>query len=79
MYYTKSLVQIYSPCKLYCKTMLKQLPKYTTHKILHQVVANIFSVQIASNIFSVQIVLQKDAKAAAGLNRPPPQSMEATS
>ena len=59
--------------------MLKQLPKYTTHKALRQVVANIFSVQIASNIFSVQIVLQSDAKAAAGLNRPPPQSMEATS
>ena len=80
IYYTKLLVQIYPLCKSHCKTMLKQLSKYTTYKILHQVVgANIFSVQIASKIFSVQIVLQNDAEAAAGLNHPPPQSKAAAS
>ena len=60
--------------------MLKQLSKYTTDKISHQVVgADTFSVQIASKIFSVQIVLQNDAEAAAGLNHPPPQSKAAAS
>ena len=43
IYYTKLLVQIYSPCKSHCKTVLKQLPKYTTYKIYHEVVgANMY-------------------------------------